>query len=75
MVVLRASLLIAILAAWQLAALADLPDFVLSPVQIVTHFVQALGTAELYENIWASLTRSLPGFVLGTLLGAALGLA
>jgi ABC-type nitrate/sulfonate/bicarbonate transport system permease component len=75
MALLRASLLIAILAAWQLAARAGLPDFVLSPVQIVTDFVHALGTAELYENIWASLTRSLPGFALGTLLGAALGLA
>ena len=75
MALLRASLLIAILVAWQLAALAGVPDFVLSPIQIITYFVQALGTAELYENIWASLTRSLPGFALGTLLGAALGLA
>jgi ABC-type nitrate/sulfonate/bicarbonate transport system permease component len=75
MAVLRASVLIAILVVWQLAALAGLPDFVLSPVQIITHFAQALGSAELYQNIWASLARSLPGFALGTLLGALLGLA
>jgi NitT/TauT family transport system permease protein len=75
MAVLRASLLIGILVAWQLASLAGLPDFVLSPVQIATHFVEALGTAELYQDVWASLTRSLPGFALGTLAGAALGLA
>jgi ABC-type nitrate/sulfonate/bicarbonate transport system permease component len=75
MAVLRASVLVAILAVWQLAALAGLPDFVLSPVQIVTHFAHALGSAELYQNIWASLARSLPGFALGTLLGALLGLA
>ena len=71
MALLRASLSSQFLVAWQLAALAGVPDFVLSPIQIITYFVQALGTAELYENIWASLTRSLPG----TLLGAALGLA
>jgi ABC-type nitrate/sulfonate/bicarbonate transport system permease component len=60
---------------WQLAALRGLPDYILSPVQIVGHFVEAVGSAELYENIWASLKRSLPGFVLGSFLGALLGLA
>ena len=63
------------LAAWQLAALRGLPDYVLSPLQIAKHLGEALGTAELYENIRASLTRSLPGFALGSLLGALLGLA
>jgi ABC-type nitrate/sulfonate/bicarbonate transport system permease component len=71
----KASLLIAILLAWQLAALRGLPEYVLSPVQITRHFLQALGSAELYEHVWASLARSLPGFALGSLLGAALGLA
>ena len=71
----KASLLIAIVAVWQLAALRGLPEYVLSPFQIIRYFVEALGTAELYENIGASLTRSLPGFVLGSLLGATLGLA
>jgi len=67
--------LLAVLAVWQLAALRGLPDYILSPFQIARHFVDALGSAELYENVWASLKRSLPGFVLGSLLGALLGLA
>ena len=75
MALLRASLLIAVLAAWQLAALAGLPDYVLSPWEIARHFWQALGSAELYENVWASLKRSLPGFAIGSFLGATLGLA
>lgn len=71
----KASLLIAVLVVWQLAALRGLPDYVLSPVEIGKHFAQALASAELYEHIWASLGRSLPGFAIGTILGAALGLA
>jgi len=68
----KASLLIAVLLVWQLA---PLPEYILSPLEIGRHFVQALGTAELYENIWASLARSLPGFAIGSFVGAALGLA
>jgi ABC-type nitrate/sulfonate/bicarbonate transport system permease component len=68
----QASLLIAVLLIWQFAGL---PDYVLSPLEIGRHFVHALGSAELYENIWASLARSLPGFAIGTILGALLGLA
>ena len=45
MAFLRASLLIAVLLLWQLAALAGLPEFVLSPLEIVRHFVHALGIA------------------------------
>ena len=71
----KASLLVAVLLVWQLAALRGLPDYLLSPVQILKFFTEALGTAELYENVWASLKRSLPGFALGSFLGAALGLA
>jgi len=67
--------LVLVLGLWQLAALRGLPDYVLSPVQITKYFFAALGSAELYEDIWASLARSLPGFALGSLLGAALGLA
>lgn len=65
----------AVLAAWQLAALRGLPEYLLSPWQIGRFFLEALGTAELYESAWASLKRSLPGFALGSALGAALGLA
>jgi NitT/TauT family transport system permease protein len=71
----KASLLFAVLAAWQLAALGGLPAYVLSPFQIVQHFGEALASKELYEHIGASLVRSLPGFALGTALGVALGLA
>src|SRR6185503_12952887 len=51
MAVAKASLLFAVLLAWQLAALRGLPQYVLSPLEIVSHFVQALGSAELYEHI------------------------
>jgi NitT/TauT family transport system permease protein len=71
----NASLLIGVLLVWQLAALRGLPEYLLSPYQIARFFTQALGTAELYENIAASLGRSLPGFILGSALGAVLGLA
>jgi NitT/TauT family transport system permease protein len=75
MAIAKASLLIGVLLVWQLAALRGLPDYVLGPIEILKHFVQALGSAELYEHIWASLSRSLPGFAVGSFLGAVLGLA
>jgi ABC-type nitrate/sulfonate/bicarbonate transport system permease component len=64
--------LLALLALWQLA---ELPQFILSPLEIGKHFFAALGTREFYEDVAASLGRSLPGFALGASLGAALGLA
>jgi ABC-type nitrate/sulfonate/bicarbonate transport system permease component len=75
MAIAKASLLVAVLLVWQLAALRGLPEYVLSPLQIAGFFAQALGSAELYENIGASLGRSLPGFLIGSALGALLGLA
>ncbi len=60
---------------WQLLWVRGLPDYVLGPVEILQHFVAALGSAELYEHAGASLMRALPGFAIGTLLGIALGLA
>jgi NitT/TauT family transport system permease protein len=75
MALVKGSLPIAVLVVWQLAALRGLPDYVLSPVEITRHFLGALGSAELYEHIWASLARSLPGFAIGSFLGALLGLA
>ena len=71
----RASLLVLVLAAWQLGAPHGLPGYLLSPVEIAKHFAAALGSAELYEHVGASLARSLPGFVIGTFLGVAFGLA
>jgi ABC-type nitrate/sulfonate/bicarbonate transport system permease component len=59
---------------WQLAALRGLPDYLLSPLDIGRNFVTALGTSELYIDAWASLMRAIPGFVIGTVVGVALGL-
>jgi ABC-type nitrate/sulfonate/bicarbonate transport system permease component len=71
----KGGLLLAVLGAWQLAALRGLPDYVLSPAQIAREFFTALGTAELYGHALASLMRSLPGFAIGSALGIAFGLA
>jgi len=71
----KAGLLLLVLVVWQLASLGGLPDYILGPAEILRDFVSALGTAELYQHIGASLARSLPGFAIGSLAGAALGLA
>jgi ABC-type nitrate/sulfonate/bicarbonate transport system permease component len=71
----RLGLLFAVLAFWQLWSLAGLPEYILSPLEIVRHFVAALASRELYEHIGASLGRSLPGFAIGSALGIAFGLA
>ncbi len=71
----KAGLLALVLLAWQLAVLLGLPEYILSPLQIAQFFWEALGTAELYENVGASLGRALPGFAIGTFFGALLGLA
>ena len=70
----RAGLLLFVLVLWQLLWMHGLPAYVLGPIEILSHFFTALGSAELYTHIGASLMRSLPGFVIGTLLGIALGL-
>jgi ABC-type nitrate/sulfonate/bicarbonate transport system permease component len=71
----KATLLAVVLLARQLAAFRGLPEYVLSPAQIVRSVAEALGTRELYEHIAASLMRALPGFFLGSLIGILLGLA
>ena len=71
----RIGLLFAILAIWQLLWIRGLPDYVLGPIEILEHFVAALGTRELYQDIGASLMRALPGFAIGSALGILLGLA
>ena len=72
----KASLLAALLLLWQLAAVVwGLPDYLLSPVQIAREFVAALGSSELYMHAGTSLMRSLPGFLIGSGLGIAFGLA
>ena len=62
------------LALWQIASRLDHPDFVLSPVEIASHFTEALRAGELLPHVVASLVRSLPGFVIGSLVGVVLGL-
>src|SRR5919109_3092805 len=51
-----------------------MPDWVLGPSAIVGGFATALATGDLLLHIVASLSRSVPGFALGTLAGIALGL-
>ena len=54
----KASLLVATLLVWQLAALGDLPEYILSPAEIARHFFSALASAELAilpgEGHWIS---------------------
>jgi ABC-type nitrate/sulfonate/bicarbonate transport system permease component len=67
-------LLIVALVMWQIAMQFEHPDFVLSPLEIARHFVEALWSGELLPHVGASLARSLPGFALGSLIGIGLGL-
>lgn len=68
-------LVVVLLVAWQLAWMWGLPSYILSPLDIGREFFAALGSRELYQDIGASLARSVPGFLLGSALGIALGLA
>lgn len=67
-------LILGLVILWQLLWLYGLPEFVLSPGEILRHFFAELGSGELFPHIGASLVRSFPGFALGTFLGIALGL-
>ena len=71
----RAGIWLALLLAWELAWRWGLPQYILGPLEILKHFLEALGSRELYGHIAASLARALPGFALGAALGIALGLA
>ncbi|HUG79166.1 MAG TPA: ABC transporter permease [Burkholderiales bacterium] len=71
----RAGLLVALIAAWQVASIGGLPSYLLSPAEIAKEFFTALGSQELYEHAGTSLMRSLPGFLIGSALGTAFGLA
>jgi NitT/TauT family transport system permease protein len=66
--------MIAMLAFWQIATGFGHPDFVLSPLEIARHFVEALSSGELLPHVGASLARSLPGFLLGSFIGVTFGL-
>ncbi len=71
----RVGVWLLLLLLWELAWRWGLPQYVLGPVEILKHFLEALGSRELYGHIGASLARSLPGFAIGAALGIALGLA
>ena len=71
----KAGLLAFLVVAWQLLWMWGMPDYILGPLEVVRHFVAALGSEELYGHIGASLKRSIPGFAIGAALGIALGLA
>jgi ABC-type nitrate/sulfonate/bicarbonate transport system permease component len=68
------ALLLGVLVLWQLASRLDRPEFVLSPLEIAGHVVEALRAGELVPHVGASLVRSIPGFVIGSLIGVILGL-
>ena len=71
----RAGIWLALLLVWELAWRWGLPQYVLGPLEILKHFLEALGSRELYGHIGASLARALPGFAIGAAAGVALGLA
>jgi NitT/TauT family transport system permease protein len=71
----RTGFFLSLLLLWQLAWMWGLPQYILGPLEILRHFITALGSQELYEHIGASLLRSLPGFLIGASLGVAFGLA
>ncbi len=68
------AMLAVVLVLWQLATWFAHPDFILSPSEIARHFLEALWSGELLPHVEASLARSLPGFVVGSLIGVAFGL-
>jgi ABC-type nitrate/sulfonate/bicarbonate transport system permease component len=70
----RLAFLLATIALWQLASRFERPEFVLSPLEIAGHFVEALRSGELLPHVGASLVRSLPGFLIGSMIGVIFGL-
>ena len=70
----RAILLLALVGLWQLYAVLGAPEYVLGPAEVVRHFAAFLLSGELFPHVGASLARSVPGFLLGSTLGMALGL-
>jgi ABC-type nitrate/sulfonate/bicarbonate transport system permease component len=66
------AMLIAVWQAW--AAGPGLPDYILSPSEIVDAFFDALLHDNLLSATGASLLRAVPGFVIGAVLGVFSGL-
>ena len=67
-------LLLGLLVLWQFGWTSGRPEYVLPPSEIVREFLAALASGELLTHLSASLLRSVPGFLVGTGLGIALGL-
>lgn len=60
---------------WQLLAVGPgLPDYILAPTAIVSAVVSGLSGGDLLSATGATLSRVVPGFLLGTSLGVVLGL-
>jgi ABC-type nitrate/sulfonate/bicarbonate transport system permease component len=70
----QAAALVLVLLLWQGLSALGLPEYVLSPMAIARALGAALSSGELYGHIGASLMRSVPGFLLGSAIGVALGL-
>lgn len=65
---------VGLLLLWQLAAVRGLPDYVLPPSQIAGALVEGVTEGTLLGATRDTLLRVLPGFVIGTSLGVAVGL-
>ena len=65
-----------LLALWQIACLARLaPPYLLpSPADVLARLDSELIGGTFWQDVWASLSRALTGFVLGSAAGLALGL-
>ena len=61
---------------WELASSGELisPLFFPAPTTIVGAIVRLFGTGELTENLVATITRLLSGFLLGGFVGLSLGM-
>jgi ABC-type nitrate/sulfonate/bicarbonate transport system permease component len=67
---------VALLVVWELAGrIAELPDYLPRPSAIGERIAEMLASRELFPHAWASLYRALSGFAIGSLCGAAAGLA
>lgn len=74
---LYAGLPFGLVAAWQLASSTGfLPGYLLpSPLQVFQGLIEIAVDGTLVENLWASIVRSISGFVIATAVAVPLGIA
>lgn len=74
---LYAGLPVGLVGLWQLAsATGFLPGYLLpSPLQVFDGLIEIAADGTLVENLWASIVRSLSGFVIATAIAVPLGIA